>query len=72
MQKKSKANDKQVGGTHYQEKNIQPWDFVVANDIGFLAGNAIKYISRYKTQGGVKDLQKAIHYLEKLIEVESE
>jgi hypothetical protein len=62
------ANDKQVGGTHYQTR-IQPWDFIVANNIGFLEGNAIKYICRHNsTSTGREDLEKAIHYLQKAIE----
>lgn len=46
-------------------------DFIIANDIGYLEGNIIKYISRYKEKGGVVDLYKAQHYLDKLVEVES-
>jgi hypothetical protein len=59
----------QVDGDHYLKK-VQPWDFILANDLGFLEGNIIKYISRYKSKGGLVDLYKARHYLEKLIEVE--
>lgn len=62
------ANAQQVGGTYYQ-KPIQPWDFITANGIGFLEGNAIKYISRHREKNGKEDLQKAIHYLQKAIEV---
>ena len=64
-----KANDEQVGGRHYIEKNIQPWDYIIANKMGYLEGNIIKYVSRYKEKGGVEDLIKAAHYLDKLIEV---
>ena len=64
------ANDAQVGGDHYKSKAIQPWDYIVSNDLGFLAGNVVKYITRYGTKGGVIDLKKAQHYLDKLIEVE--
>lgn len=66
------ANDRQHGGDHYKKMPIQPWDFIVANDIGFLAGNAIKYVARYKDKNGIEDLKKAIHFIEKLIEVEEE
>lgn len=62
------ANDKQIGGTHYQTP-IQPWDFIVANNIGFLEGNAIKYAARHRQKNGKEDLEKAIHYLQKAIEV---
>lgn len=68
------ARDTQVGGTHYSSKPIQPWDAMqvwMTPDAfeGFLAGNVIKYMARYKDKNGVEDLKKAQHYLTKLIEV---
>ena len=69
---KSKANLIQVGGRHYKDQSIQPWDFIVANDIGFLDGNVIKYVARYRSKDGIQDLEKARHYLDKLIEVEKQ
>ena len=63
------ANEEQVGGRHYIEKAIQPWDYIIANQMGYLEGNIIKYVSRYKEKNGVEDLIKAAHYLDKLIEV---
>ena len=68
---KVSANQKQIDGDHYHSE-IQPWDFIVANDIPFLEGNVIKYICRHRKKNGVRDLEKAKHYLEKLIEVETE
>lgn len=65
----SKANENQVNGTHYKEKAIQPWDYIVGNNMGYLEGNVVKYISRWREKGGIDDLNKAKHYLEKLIEV---
>lgn len=64
------ANDRQVGGAHYQ-KPIQPWDYVAANGIGYFEGNVIKYVSRWRDKGGLADLEKARHYLDKLIELET-
>lgn len=64
------ANDKQIGGNHYQAKSIQPWDVVAAWGLGFFEGNALKYLARWRTKGGVTDLNKAIHYLQKLVEIE--
>lgn len=64
------ANDTQVGGTHYKEQKLQPWDAIAAWDCGFLDGNVIKYVVRYRSKGGVEDLKKARHYLDKLIELE--
>jgi hypothetical protein len=64
------AKDRQVAGNHYRTLAIQPAEFIHRNGIGFLAGNVIKYVCRYKQKGGVQDLQKATHYLELLIEEE--
>ena len=65
------ANDKQISGSHYKLNSIQPWDYVAANNLGYFEGSAIKYITRWRNKGGIADLQKAIHFLEKLIELES-
>ena len=59
--------DKQVGGTHYQLK-IQPVEYIVVNDIPFREGNVIKYVTRHKNKNGRKDIEKAIHYLEMILE----
>ena len=67
----SPANAKQIGGLHYKNQVIQPWDFIHSNGMGFLAGNVVKYVARYKEKNGVQDLEKAKHYLEKLIEEEN-
>jgi len=60
-------SDKQVGGTHYLKMAIQPWDYIVANDLGFFEGNVLKDISRWKNKNGVEDLEKAVHCLQALI-----
>jgi hypothetical protein len=62
--------DIQVGGSHYKEMAIQPIEFIMKNNIGFMEGNAIKYISRWRSKGGIEDLKKARHYLDMLIEFE--
>jgi hypothetical protein len=66
------ANDIQIGGDHYKSRAIQPWDYIIANQLGFLEGNVVKYITRFAQKGGIIDLEKAQHYLTKLIEVEKE
>jgi len=63
-----KSFKKQVGGSHYLKYKIQPVDFIIKNNIGFVEGNIIKYILRFKEKGGVQDLLKAKHYIELLIE----
>ena len=64
------ANDKQVGGNHYKT-TIEPWDAILDWKLGYLDGSAVKYLSRWRKKGGVDDLRKAVHFIEKLIEVET-
>lgn len=64
------ALELQVGGTHYKDMAIQPVEFIHANNIGFLEGNVIKYVSRWRNKNGIADLEKAKHYIELLIELE--
>lgn len=66
----SQANKIQVAGSHYKGKTIQPWDFIAANELGYFEGNIVKYVSRWRDKGGVDDLRKAQHYLQKLIELQ--
>jgi len=63
-----KSFKKQVGGNHYKNYKIQPVEFIIKNNIGFVEGNIIKYILRFKEKGGAVDLEKAKHYIELLIE----
>ncbi len=65
----SVSNIFQIGGSHYKDKPIQPWDYIAANRLGYLEGNIVKYVSRYKEKDGIADLHKAKHYLDKLIEL---
>jgi hypothetical protein len=62
------ANGRQVGGTHYHTP-IQHWDFVVANNIPYLEAQILRYVVRWRRKGGLEDLEKATHYLDKLKEV---
>lgn len=64
------ANDKQIQGSHYKTA-IQPWDAIIDWELGFLDGCAVKYLARWRKKGGVDDLRKAVHFIEKLIEVET-
>ena len=61
--------DTQVGGAHYQLP-IQPVDYIVKNNLSFLQGNVVKYVTRYKDKNGKEDLIKAKHYLDMIIEFE--
>lgn len=61
---------KQVGGNHYKKMKIQPAEYIHANNIGFLEGEAISYISRWKDKNGIQDIEKAIHVLQILVQLE--
>lgn len=65
-----RALDIQVAGSHYKEMKIQPVEYIHANNIGYLEGNVIKYVSRWRAKNGIVDLEKARHYLDLLIELE--
>ena len=60
----------QTGGDHYKRMNIQPVEYITANELSYLQGNVIKYISRYKNKNGKEDLEKAKHYIDLIIETE--
>jgi Protein of unknwon function (DUF3310) len=66
------AKLQQVGGDHYVKYAIQPFDIIDCYGLNFYAGNALKYLLRYRDKGGVEDLKKARHYVDKLIEVTDE
>jgi len=70
MKRMHEANNTQVAGSHYKKHPIQPWDYIAQNKLGYFEGNIVKYVSRWRDKGGVEDLRKARHYLEKLIEIE--
>lgn len=65
------ALEVQVGGSHYKDKAIQPVEYIHANHLGFCEGNVVKYVSRWRQKNGIADLEKARHYLDLLIELES-
>ena len=62
------AYNKQIGGSHYKKMKIQPSKFVIENELLFPEGNVIKYICRHRYKNGKEDLEKAIHFIEMIIE----
>ncbi len=64
------AKDTQVDGTHYKKFAIQPVEFIHKNNIPFIEGCIIKYAVRWRDKGGIKDLDKIIHFAELLKELE--
>jgi hypothetical protein len=63
---------RKVGGDHYVNMAIQPLEYILANNLPFAEGAAIKYISRWRNKGGIQDLKKAIQTLEVIIEHEEQ
>ena len=68
--KERRANGRQVGGEHYKTGDFQVWDAWHHWKLNPFQAVVLKYVVRYRNKGGVEDLRKAIHYLEKLIELE--
>ena len=69
------ANEYQIGGSHYKDMAVQPWDVmqsVMTHEefVGFLKGNVVKYSMRQGKKEGTDDAAKALHYLAKLREVQ--
>jgi hypothetical protein len=64
------ALETQVGGDHYKDLAIQPAVYSTKNNLGFLAGTVVKYISRYKNKNGKQDLEKIKHVCDLLIALE--
>lgn len=65
------ALQQQIGGDHYRKLKIQPVEYIHANNIPFIEGCIIKYATRWKDKGGVRDLEKIKHFVDLLIELES-
>jgi len=64
------TRDYQVGGDHYSKLKIQPVDYIYANELDFLEGNVVKYITRHRIKGeGARDIQKVIHYAQMILEL---
>ena len=71
MTNEQSALEVQVGGGHYKDLPIQPVEYIYANALGYFEGNVVKYVSRWRKKNGIADLEKAKHYIELLIELES-
>jgi len=67
------ARDTQIGGDHYKQMAVEPWDVVdswpIEQRIGYFRGCALKYVMRLGSKdAGAQEARKAAHYLEKLAE----
>jgi hypothetical protein len=64
--------DTQVGGTHYAEMKIQPWDAINVWStpemvLGYHINTSVSYLARFRAKGGLQDIKKAHHHLSELI-----
>lgn len=66
---KSNALNTMVGGDHYKKGKIQPIEYIFANNLGYIEGCVVKYITRYEHKNGKEDLEKIKHYIDLLIEL---
>lgn len=65
------ANEKQIGGLHYAKHGaLQHWDIVAHFHLDYFQGQILRYVIRWQDKGGVEDLRKAAHFLEKYIELQ--
>ena len=64
MFKKLSPQDKQIGGSHYKNFHIQPYELISKNNLSFFQGCVVKYVCRYMKKDKIKDLEKIIHYCE--------
>lgn len=67
-QLRQSANDRQVGGAHYRKGRLQHWDVVERYSVPYLEGVGSKYPLRWREKGGVEDLEKTLHYIDKILE----
>ena len=70
------ADETQVGGTHYKDMPVQPWEVMEAvltpeEFIGFLKASCIKYSMRQGKKEDSDDAGKLQHYMVKLNEFQA-
>jgi hypothetical protein len=59
-----------ISPSYYQKGSIEVTDYITSNEMSFIEGNIIKYVTRYKEKSGIQDLRKARWYLDKLIQTQ--
>lgn len=60
----------QVGGSHYKGLKLQPAQYCHANGMGYCESAVVRYITRHRQKNGRQDIEKAIHCLHLLLELE--
>lgn len=64
------GHTQEAGSAHYRKMRIQPIEYIEANELDFHQGNVVKYVTRFRDVDGLKDLEKAEWYIQRLIENE--
>lgn len=64
------ALNEQTGGNHYKDLAIQPVEYIFHNQLPYLEGNVVKYVTRHKSKNGAEDIRKAIHYCQLILQLE--
>jgi hypothetical protein len=68
----TEANKRQVGGSHYKKSGVlEHWDLVAIYNWDYFQARTIAYVMRWREKGGIQDLEKARHFLDKYIELET-
>lgn len=64
------AMTNQVGGDHYKKLAIQPMEYAFKNHLDPLQFSVVKYVTRFRDKDGARDVKKAFHCLQMLVEME--
>ena len=74
LEEDEKMNDQWRAGatnirpTYYAKYKIDPWTFIIKNQLGMDVGSVVKYVVRHQDKNGVEDLNKAIKCIEMMKE----
>ena len=66
VEKRRKEVDNKINPTYYGT-GLDVIDFCQKNNLDFMQGNVIKYVTRYKGKNGKEDLLKAKEYIDRII-----
>ena len=56
-----------INPEHYGNSGIDVIDFCQTNNLDFMQGNVIKYITRYRKKNGLEDVRKAVEYINRIL-----
>ena len=74
LDEEEEANKQQVGGDHYKNMGVEPWNVIdtwpIEQRIGAYRAGALKYLMRMGTKDADGlEIAKSKHYLQKLLEI---